>query len=384
MSGGALRGYNILRELSQHFDVRCIYLGDSRELQNALVNENVKIIRPDEQISKGRISQRLSFSFYSRTLCRSSNSTFLELYPTLKKELREFKPQVLYMTELDTLMFGRVAKKTDCLRIVDMYNVNSDIQHQKMQKSESPSDIKRFNSTLKLESRLFKYADMAAVCSTDDKERFATLTGNQGNDIVVVPNGVDIGKMAFEEALSDECLKSIVFVGNLSYPPNQDGIEWFLREAWPIVLNECPGLKLNVVGRGCPDGLADKISSAVNVVFHGEVPEVAPFYNQSGAVIVPLRIGSGTRLKILEAMSLGNPVITTELGCQGIPVEKNVNVAIANTGVEFAKQISDLSKNRNRFDRLRLAAKELMTAQFDWNIIGNNLYQNITQRLKGK
>ena len=131
----------------------------------------------------------------------------------------------------------------------------------------------------------------------------------------------------------------LLFTGTLNYPPNSDGIRWFVEQVWPLVRREQPDVTLDIVGRNpTPQVLALDRHEGVTVV--GPVPSMAPWFAQCHAVVVPIRTGAGVRVKIVEAMSAGRAIVSTSLGCEGLPaIMAGEQLLVADTPEAFAREV---------------------------------------------
>jgi len=155
----------------------------------------------------------------------------------------------------------------------------------------------------------------------------------------------------------------ILFVGNLHYSPNRDGIVWFLREVLPRVKSRLPFVYVSVVGDG-NERLG--IHAPPDVRFYGFVPSLSEFYRSAEVVVAPLRRGSGTKTKVLEAMAQSVPVVTTPVGIEGLDVRHEVHILVATTSAEFADAIIDSLLHPNLSLARARAAYVHVTSQFNW------------------
>jgi glycosyltransferase involved in cell wall biosynthesis len=213
-----------------------------------------------------------------------------------------------------------------------------------------------------------------------ERERQKVMTRRPKADIRVVPNGIDTTfysprKLAAVGDKVGGCNSkpTILFVGSMDYHANIDAVTWFLRTAWPEIARSHPDLQFTIVGRDPSSAVLALAEGRVRVT--GTVEDVRPFYASAVAVVVPLRCGSGTRLKILEAMSAGVPVVSTRLGAEGIDVENNVHILLADTAREIAAAIGVLLASADMRAALSAAARDLALARYDWSIIGKQLYK---------
>jgi glycosyltransferase involved in cell wall biosynthesis len=182
----------------------------------------------------------------------------------------------------------------------------------------------------------------------------------------VIPNGVDTH--ALRPLPPAEGPPALVFVGSMMYRPCVDAAVWLVREILPLVRRTHPDVAVWIVGRG---PVPEVTALAGNGVFvTGEVEDVAPYYRRATLAVAPLRAGGGTRLKILEAMALGRVVVSTTVGAEGLRVDDDTHLAIADDAQSLANAIVALLNDHDHRDRLARAARALVEAEYDWDRIG--------------
>jgi sugar transferase (PEP-CTERM/EpsH1 system associated) len=195
----------------------------------------------------------------------------------------------------------------------------------------------------------------------------------------LIPNGVDTDY--FSAADGSHANRSIVFTALMNYPPNIDAVVWFCDEILPILQSKRPEVSFKIVGdKPGPTVLALAQRNGVQVT--GRVPDVRPYLSDSSALVVPLRSGGGTRLKILEAMAMGRPVVSTRLGAEGLEITHGVNILLADTPEEFAKHIFALLADPQLGRRLGSAGRNLVETKYDWSICLSNV-EDFYQTLLG-
>ena len=161
------------------------------------------------------------------------------------------------------------------------------------------------------------------------------------------------------------------FVGAFDWQPNLQGMRWFLKEVWPLVLQSQSDAQIHVLGRHCP---AD-IVSAPNVVVYDDILDAKKFYSQHKILVVPLRSGSGLRIKVLEGMSMGKAVVTTSIGVEGIAAEPGVEIKLANDPKTFAVEMIDLYTNPKVAKHMGRKAQEFAEKHFNQNEVSRELIQ---------
>jgi glycosyltransferase involved in cell wall biosynthesis len=186
--------------------------------------------------------------------------------------------------------------------------------------------------------------------------------------ISVTPTGVDLAKFRAGAPDPGTAAPLVVFVGSMDWEPNEDGILWFYQEVWPQVLAAMPSARLRIVGRRPPPAIAELAGGAVEVT--GTVPSVIEHLHAAAVVIVPLRIGGGTRLKIYEAMAARRPVVATTIGAEGLDYRAGEDIVIADAPGDFANAVIRLLRDPARRSSVGLAA-ERRAAMYDWpNVVG--------------
>jgi glycosyltransferase involved in cell wall biosynthesis len=213
---------------------------------------------------------------------------------------------------------------------------------------------------------------------TSERERQNLLARCPGANIHVIPNGVDTGyysaaKIAKSCRPPAQCdpRRTILFVGSMDYHANIDAVMWFARTAWPEIARHHPDLQFTIVGRDPAAEVCALASDRIRVT--GTVDDVRAFYASAVAAVVPIRSCSGTRLKILEAMAAGVPVISSRLGAEGIDAEENVHLLLADNGREFASAVDRVVSSAETRIRLSQAAREMVCRVYDWSVIGKKL-----------
>jgi sugar transferase (PEP-CTERM/EpsH1 system associated) len=383
--GGALRVYHILRHLVQHHEVTVLACGSSEDRQRleAVFNSQLRgtymVPRPWERRFR-RLGQLYSlwtarsyFSVYANN--RIMQRTLDEVLGGRSFDIIQIEFPVMAMFRFDT----------DAVRILDAHNVEYEIFCRMWKNVKSP--LRRFH--YHREYQKF-FNEEIAVCRKQDaifvtSERDRQTLDADVPDVpkFVVPNGVDATYFTPSPDPSEPW--SLVFSGLMSYVPNYDGMLYFLDEIFPRVLKDIPQAKLYIVGNKPPKVLQKRASR--NIVVTGFVDDVRPFIRQSSVYVVPLRMGSGTRLKVLEAMAMKKPIVTTSIGCEGIDVRHEESALIADNPQEFAESVVRLLRKAELRRRLAENAYELMHTHYEWPVVTERIeeyYDLIIRRTRRK
>jgi glycosyltransferase involved in cell wall biosynthesis len=265
--------------------------------------------------------------------------------------------------------------------VVDWHNIESELMWRYAETAGNWAKKLAARRTARLiedaENRLLNICALHTV--TSERERQKLLARCPGPEIQVIPNGVDTSFYT-QKKIAEACRRStqndskqtILFVGSMDYHANIDAVTWFMRAAWTEIARNHPDLHFTIVGRDPAPEVRALASDRIHIT--GTVDDVRPFYASAVAAVVPLRSGSGTRLKILEAMAAGVPVISTRLGAEGIDVQNEAHLLLADSGPEIAAAICRVVSSIDTRTRLSSAASALVRRVYDWSIIGKRLY----------
>lgn len=224
--------------------------------------------------------------------------------------------------------------------------------------------------------RLSGFTGIVAV-SAEDAELFRAVTDVP---VFVVPNGTSLDSVRARPPAGPPTL---LFTGTMGYIPNRDAIVWFVSEIWPHILAQVPDVRLLVVGRG-PDARVRRLAQDdARIEVTGEVPEIGPYFEQATAVIVPLRSGGGTRLKILDAFASARPVVSTRIGAQGIDVQDGEDLLLGDEPKEFAQQVVRLLGDADLRARLSANGRRLIDEHYQWRAIAERYSDVLTAVVEG-
>jgi len=197
--------------------------------------------------------------------------------------------------------------------------------------------------------------------------------------ITVIPIAVDTQKIQPTERRPDSF--NILTMGTLYYPPNADGIRWFIQEVFPLVRRSLPKVKLTIVGKNPPkDFLRFAAENPESVVVTGYVPDLDPYFSDASIMVIPVRAGGGMRVRILEAFARAMPVVTTTVGLEGIQAEPGKDVLVVDRPDEFADSVIQLLKDKAFQARLSTNGRHLVESKYDWQVTLKDLervYQQI-------
>jgi sugar transferase (PEP-CTERM/EpsH1 system associated) len=228
----------------------------------------------------------------------------------------------------------------------------------------------------RFEREVFRQADGITAVTQADADRIAALV--PGTPVQVVDNGVDLDY--FRPAKSAVTAPRLVFTGSMDWRPNQDAVLYFTTEIFPLLRAERPDLEVSFVGRNPPESMR-RLSATPGVTVTGTVDDVRPFIRDAAVYIVPLRIGGGSRLKILEALAMGKAVVSTTIGAEGLAVGDEREILLADSPREFAARVSRLLADPACRERLGTAGRALVEQRYGWDALGAKLADFIDSHL---
>lgn len=205
------------------------------------------------------------------------------------------------------------------------------------------------------------------VVAVSDKDKAAFEREHGVRAVDTIPTGVDLDRFEFRSpsALDVATSPRLVFVGSMDWPANIDAINWFMDAVWPLIAAKAPAVRLDIVGRSPPAGLVERARRRrLPWTFTGWVCDVRPYIYAAHIAVIPLRVGSGTRMKVFEAMALGRPVISTALGVEGLPVSAGRHYVEADQPAAFAAAVVTLLDDAGRRAQLATVARRLVEQEF--------------------
>jgi len=217
-----------------------------------------------------------------------------------------------------------------------------------------------------------RYAERFGRCLTvSESDRRLLLAANPRLQVDVVPNGVDT--QMNQPLPYEDTTQALVFVGDMEYRPNIDAVVYFCQEVLPRIRRVIADVEMWIVGINPWPEVGRLDGDGVHVT--GWVDDVRPYYGRSTVCVVPLRAGGGTRLKILEAMALGRPVVSTSIGCEGLDVIDGEHLLIADSPEQFAEKTVRLLTDEGLREHITTKARQLVMSRYDWDVIARRLMQ---------
>jgi glycosyltransferase involved in cell wall biosynthesis len=212
-------------------------------------------------------------------------------------------------------------------------------------------------------------ADRTIAASDVDAERFHQEFGVER--VQVVENGVDT--RYFQPSAVPRDSSRLLFLGSLDWRPNLDGLHQLLDDIFPRVRREIPHATLTVVGRNPSTALQRRLADIPGAKLFGSVPDVRPFLEKCGMLVVPLRIGGGSRLKILEALAAGVPVVSTRIGAEGLHLEAGRDLTVVETVADLGPALIDAIRHYPRLTMEAERGREQVLERYDWDRLADQM-----------
>jgi len=366
-SGKKIRTWALVRRLASRHQITFLSYGSDEATIRTMQSENVDVQTvPPPNISGG---VALYLSLFQNLFSRFPYSVTKHYSEAFQRRVR----QVLAAGAYDIVQcewtpyanFLRTGIRQPV--ILSTHNIEAKIWERRAANSSSPLAKVFFGiQHRKMESferwAFPRFGNVAAVSETD-----AGVARQWGaRNLWVVNNGVDLNYFA-PGSYGSEVAGSALFVGSLDWFPNQDGLNWFVKQVLPIIRRLDSGASVRVVGRNASPQFRRLLQDTPGVNFVGGVDDVRDELRRASIVVVPLRIGGGTRIKILEAMASGRAVISTSIGAEGLNVQNGVHLRTADEPARFAETAVALLHSPEDRRHLAAAGRKLVENEYSWD-----------------
>jgi sugar transferase (PEP-CTERM/EpsH1 system associated) len=381
--GGRIRSYNILLELAKRHSVTLYtFYGEQIDDPHASLNKvfDKVIFRPLRRPSHRGLHEAWNFASCSFSPWPYSVSKYCA--PELAQEVRELVETKRHDVVICDFVVaaGVIPWDSPCPKILFTHNVEAQIWQRHYQVASNPLwravAWNEYRKMKKFEHSCLQMSDHVLTVSDADRHSFEAIVSAE--KLSTLPTGVDTAFFS-PSAPGAEQPDHIVFVGAMDWLPNEDGVIFFLHHVFPLVRQASPGATFTVVGRN-PSSRLRRIALECGAAVSGRVEDVRPYLEKASVCVVPLRIGSGTRLKIFEAMGMGKAVVSTTVGAEGLPVGHGRNILLADAPKDFAAAVTSLLRDSEKRQDLGTAARELVEQNFSWATVAG-VFDSALQRV---
>lgn len=388
ISGHSLRTYHILKGAAQRHNVTLVTFV---QLEEELKKENLEHLkRFCRAVHPFRVPVDMSKIRLTASLIANIFSTLpfvAQKYddPMMRQKIREIiKTKSIDLVHVDMLPLTiYIDEFKDLPKILVNHNVES-VRLHRWHQTESNILKKAYLGIQWPKLRSFERSAMdkfdgCVVVSETDKQLLRKMGIN--NKLFVVPNGTDTE--FFKPRTKAKIENSVLWIGHMDVHTNKDAVLYFWREIYPLLRKRYPQVQMIFVGTAPSQNIVDAAKKDNQIKVTGFVEDIRPYLDKSAVMVVPIRIGSGTRLKILDAMAMGKAIVSTSVGCEGLNVTHGKNILIADDPEEFTNRTIGLLKNPDMRMNLERNARELAKT-YDWDLIREKQEFVYQEAIKGK
>ncbi len=387
--GGRIRVLNLIRRLSRVHRVTLLTFitSPADERGSAHLREmGVEVVGVKWQ-QKGMIAASrslLQYLVHKKPLTVGKYYS-VEMVRVLKHLLTSRRFDIVHFEMLHTGQFLsdlKTKSEKPYATVLGEQNIDSSIWRRLAREESNPLRkllfYSQYRSFMSYERRMCPRFDLCVCVSTQDQQELASLC--PGTAVELSPNGVDPDYFKPSDAEEDET--RLVFIGSMDWQPNEDAVLYFCNRILPQIQVEIPEIKLYIVGSNPTDRVL-KLRDMQGVTVTGLVEDVRPYIASAAVFVVPLRIGGGTRLKILQALAMKKAVVSTSIGCEGLDIERNKHLLVADEPQQFATGTVQLMQDRSMRRRLGETGRMLVQERYDWNAVAGTLgsaYKRLIQQ----
>lgn len=377
VSGKPIRSFNLISRLAKSHDITYYApinapAADVAAAVKKLVDVGVKPVLVDHEIPQDRgirFGVRLARNLFSSVPYSVQRHMSPAMISVIKRDLAKYD-----LWHCEWTPYAELFRHLDVARlVVDAHNIESriwqrnfELESLRHRKWYIKKQWKKFQT---FERWAFSRATQTIVVSQID-----AATANREFDahhVSVVENGVDTDY--FQPGRLRRSPHQLLILGSLFWRPNLDGIRLFLDSVFPRVLQLEPSTRLRIVGRTAPRWLIEYAEKHSQIEVHANVPDVRSYLSEAGMLIVPLRVGGGSRLKILEAAAAGVPIVSTRVGAEGLNLVDGEHFVMAEAIEDLGGLIVRCIRDYPQSERLAIAARRLVVDQYDWELLANKL-----------
>jgi sugar transferase (PEP-CTERM/EpsH1 system associated) len=386
--GGKLRTWHLMRHLARRHDISYLSFSDPSQTvadiegMREVASHVVTVPRTDPAKGSARFyvdASRYLLDPVPYAVAKYRGAAYRAAIDRLLHERKfdaivcDFLPPVVNLPE-----------RVPCPTILFTHNVEAEIWRRHRDNATNPGARlllrEQWRRMLRFERAALTRFDLVLCVSDADRQTFARLyPGALKAPAHVVKTGVDTEYFA---PMTDRpsSRAHLVFTGSMDWLPNEDGMQYLVREILPRIRQVEPETTLSIIGRS-PTPAVKRLAETAGIEVTGRVDDVRPHIARGSVYVVPLRIGGGTRLKIFEAMSMGKAVVSTTVGAEGLPVTPGHDICIADEPARFAQAVVHLIRDDALRHRMQAEARRLVVDRYDWSAVAQD-FEDALGRLR--
>jgi len=391
-SGGKIRTYHILKGLSQEHDVTLITTVDHDELRqyipelNKICQQVIVINAPHE--TTYQLGVKVLKSLISPIPIVVERHYSQEVARAVQEQFHDSRSHfdVVHFDHLDASLYLRDIPSGTFRTVLDEHNI---VTNQIKTSADAEQNVLKRGYMRLQQKKTYQYEINTCyamtrnfVCSEKDKAYLLGMAQPgmlHSSHVVTIPNGVDVEYFSDTSWLDDsqedfsQASRTMIFVGTLDYGPGGAAVRYFCEDILPLIQQNIPDVRFFAVGQNPPTYLKTLADHDSRIVVTGRVDDIRPYVARSNVFVVPLKSGSGTRLKILDAMAMRIPIVSTSIGAEGLEVRSEEHLLLADTPETFSAAVLRLLEDDNLATRIRDNARRLVQDRYSWTTIWGDL-----------
>lgn len=379
--GGRIRVYNLLKQLAQKSEVTLLALKTQptdadgvKELQQLGIQVHLVPNAPS--------LPPVSFATLAKAFLKRQPITVARYdLPAYRQKFRALiADQTFDLVHYEMFHVAQFYTETDLPSVLSQQNVDSAIWRRLCVETANPF-YKFAYWTQQLAFQRYERVlspKFNAVTCTSDIDAAVFEQHCPEDTIEIIPNGVDITH--YRPDFTTEAAAHLIYIGSMDWYPNADAVAFFADEVLPRIQENVPDVAFSIVG-GNPSPRVQKLADREGIVVTGRVPEIKPYFAEATVFVVPLRIGSGTRLKILEALAMGKAIVSTTVGAEGLDLRDGEEIFIADEPIAFANAVTRLLTDAELRRKIGENGRARVEQDYDWRRIGEKLHTLYTKIL---
>ena len=375
-NGSKLRIYNLLYGLAQKHEVTLLSFVEQSEKFDAKIVESIcQKVQTVTRKPFNPNSLQARLGFFSLKPRSVINTFSPEMKQCIEQTLASDHYDVVIASQFDMAVYSHYFNHIPAI----FEEVEVGVLYESSVQAISPWHSFRNGLTWakhrKYLNSLLKKFQVCTVVSNQEHQ-LLSQTGNGSPPIEIIPNCVDV--TSYKDFRGIPQPNSLIFTGSFNYYPNYEAMYWFLDKVYPYIQTQVPDVSLTITG----DPANCSLPPHNNVTQTGFVDDVRPFIANAWGSVVPIHMGGGTRLKILEAMALGTPVVATSKGAEGLDIQPDKHILIADTPEDFAQQVIRLLKDQDLRQHITNNAYNLVSERYNWPVVLPQFLELIDQAVK--
>ena len=374
--GASLRNFNIIQGLSGQYELTLLsYLEPGQTADPSKIEPLLRLCAAVHTVPLTLRPgwRRLAQMLFSRQPDMAHRLNRPEFAAALRHLLAAQRFDLVQIEGIELAPFIRIVKEVspDSKIIFDDHNAEAELQRRAF--LTDLGTLRRWPAAFyswvqarrlrRFERWACEMADGVTAVSDLDAQLLRELV--PGLTVTAIPNCIDVEQ--YSQPGDNPIPFDLVFIGKMDYRPNIDAMLWFAQEIWPAIVKRRPETTLAIVGQQ-PHARLAPLRALPNVTITGQVESVRPYLEGAGVFIMPFRLGSGTRLKLIEAMAAGKAIVATPIGAEGFPLRPNEDLLLATAPADFATSVLRLLDQPLERERLGQNARQF-AAQYDWRVV---------------